>query len=82
MKSSVIASTAVQTVWEYPAKARTFTTSFTKIARKGPLILSATDKTMSTYLKINDLHKTFYPHGQPLKVLEGIDLEIEKGEIF
>ena len=37
---------------------------------------------MSTYLKINDLHKTFYPHGQPLKVLEGIDLEIEKGEIF
>ena len=37
---------------------------------------------MSTYLKINNLHKTFYPHGQPLKVLEGIDLEIEKGEIF
>ena len=37
---------------------------------------------MSTYLKIKDLHKTFYPHGQPLKVLEGIDLEIEKGEIF
>ena len=37
---------------------------------------------MSTYLEIKDLHKTFYPHGQPLKVLEGIDLEIEKGEIF
>lgn len=37
---------------------------------------------MGTYLKINDLHKTFYPHGEALKVLEGIDLEIEKGEIF
>ena len=37
---------------------------------------------MSTYLKITDLHKTFYPHGQPLKVLDGINLEVEKGEIF
>lgn len=37
---------------------------------------------MSAYLKIKDLHKTFYPHGQPLKVLDGIDLEVEKGEIF
>ncbi len=37
---------------------------------------------MSAYLTIKDLHKTFYPHGQPLKVLDGIDLEVEKGEIF
>ena len=37
---------------------------------------------MSTYLKITDLHKTFYPHGTPLKVLDGINLEVEKGEIF
>lgn len=37
---------------------------------------------MSAYLTIKDLHKTFHPHGQPLKVLDGIDLEVEKGEIF
>ena len=37
---------------------------------------------MSTYLKIKDLHKTFDSHGKPLKVLDGIDLEVEKGEIF
>ena len=37
---------------------------------------------MSAYLKIKDLHKSFYPHGQQLKVLDGIDLEVEKGEIF
>ena len=37
---------------------------------------------METYLKIRDLHKTFYPHGKPLKVLEGINLEVDKGEIF
>ena len=38
--------------------------------------------TMTAYLKINDLHKSFYPHGKALKVLDGIDLEVEKGEIF
>ena len=38
--------------------------------------------TMTAYLKINDLHKSFYPHGKTLKVLDGIDLEVEKGEIF
>ena len=37
---------------------------------------------MTAYLKINDLHKSFYPHGKTLKVLDGIDLEVEKGEIF
>ncbi len=37
---------------------------------------------METYLKISDLHKTFYPHGKPLKVLDGINLEVDKGEIF
>ena len=37
---------------------------------------------MSTYLKITDLHKSFYPQGQQLKVLDGINLEVEKGEIF
>ena len=37
---------------------------------------------MEAYLKIHDLHKSFYPHGKPLKVLDGIDLEVEKGEIF
>ena len=36
---------------------------------------------MSAYLTIKDLHKTFYPHGQPLKVLDGINLDVEKGEI-
>ena len=33
-------------------------------------------------MKVKDLHKSFYPHGQQLKVLDGIDLEVEKGEIF
>ena len=37
---------------------------------------------MSTYLKITDLHKTFYPHGQPLNVLDGINHKKKKGEIF
>jgi len=37
---------------------------------------------MSTYLQIKDLHKTFDSHGKPLKVLDGIDLEVDKGEIF
>ena len=37
---------------------------------------------MSAYLQIRDLHKTFYPHGQSLKVLDGIDLDVEQGEIF
>ena len=37
---------------------------------------------MSAYLTIKDLHKTFYPHGQQLKVLDGINLDVEKGEIF
>ncbi|MBR6211300.1 MAG: ATP-binding cassette domain-containing protein [Clostridiales bacterium] len=37
---------------------------------------------MGAYLTIKDLHKTFYPHGQPLKVLDGINLEVEKGEIY
>ena len=37
---------------------------------------------MGAYLTIRDLHKTFYPHGQPLKVLDGINLEVEKGEIY
>lgn len=37
---------------------------------------------MSEYLTIKDLHKTFYPHGRPLKVLDGIDLDVKKGEIF
>lgn len=33
-------------------------------------------------MKVKDLHKTFYPHGKPLKVLDGINLEVEKGEIY
>ena len=37
---------------------------------------------MSEYIQIKDLHKTFYPHGKPLPVLRGIDLSVEKGEIF
>lgn len=37
---------------------------------------------MESYLKIRDLHKTFYPHGEELKVLDGINLDVEKGEIF
>jgi D-methionine transport system ATP-binding protein len=34
------------------------------------------------YIEIKDLHKTFYIRGQPLDVLKGVDLSIEKGEIF
>ena len=34
------------------------------------------------YIQISDLYKTFYPHGQALPVLKGINLSISKGEIF
>lgn len=34
------------------------------------------------YIEIRDLHKAFYIRGQPLEVLRGVDLSIEKGEIF
>ena len=37
---------------------------------------------MSNYIEIENLQKTFYPHGNPIKVLKGIDLSIKKGEIF
>ena len=37
---------------------------------------------MSNYIQIENLQKTFYPHGKPLKVLKGINLNIKKGEIF
>ena len=34
------------------------------------------------YIQISDLYKTYYPHGQALPVLRGINLSIVKGEIF
>ncbi len=34
------------------------------------------------YIKISELYKTYYPHGQALPVLRGINLSIYKGEIF
>lgn len=37
---------------------------------------------MSNYIQIQNLKKTFYPHGEPLEVLKGIDLTVRKGEIF
>lgn len=37
---------------------------------------------MSDYIQIKNLHKTYYPHGKPLPVLNGIDLSVERGEIF
>ena len=82
MKYSVIASTAEQTASAYRVRVRTYIANFIKTERREQLIRSATVKIMSAYLQIKDLHKTFYPHGQPLKVLDGIDLDVEKGEIF
>lgn len=37
---------------------------------------------MSNYIQITNLHKTYYPHQQPLPVLRGIDLSVEQGDIF
>ncbi len=37
---------------------------------------------MEDYIQIRNLHKTFYPHGKPFPVLRGIDLSVQKGEIF
>ena len=34
------------------------------------------------YIQISGLYKSYYPHGQELPVLRGIDLSIYKGEIF
>ncbi len=34
------------------------------------------------YVQISNLYKTYYPHGQALPVLRGIDLSVAKGEIF
>ncbi len=34
------------------------------------------------YIQISDLYKSYYPHGQELPVLRGINLSIYKGEIF
>ena len=34
------------------------------------------------YIEISNLYKTYYPHGQALPVLRGINLSIYKGEIF
>lgn len=35
-----------------------------------------------SYIEIRNLKKTFHPHGEDLPVLQGIDLNVEKGEIF
>ena len=35
-----------------------------------------------SYIEIRDLHKTFYPRGERLDVLNGIDLDIDKGCIY
>ena len=37
---------------------------------------------MNEYIRIENLHKTYITHGQPLKVLQGVDLSVRKGEIF
>lgn len=37
---------------------------------------------MDDYIQIQNLHKTFYQHGKPFPVLRGIDLSVQKGEIF
>lgn len=37
---------------------------------------------MSAYIRINDLHKSFRNKGEVNHVLSGIDLEINKGEIY
>lgn len=34
------------------------------------------------YIEIRDLHKSFDVHGEPLRVLQGVDLSIGKGEIY
>ena len=34
------------------------------------------------YIQITNLYKTYYPHGQALPVLRGVNLSIYKGEIF
>lgn len=34
------------------------------------------------HITISNLHKAFHVRGQPLEVLKGVDLSIEKGEIF
>ncbi|MBQ1902304.1 MAG: ATP-binding cassette domain-containing protein [Lachnospiraceae bacterium] len=35
-----------------------------------------------SYIEIRDLHKTFFHHGEGLEVLNGIDLDVEKGTIY
>ncbi|MCR5209669.1 MAG: ATP-binding cassette domain-containing protein [Lachnospiraceae bacterium] len=35
-----------------------------------------------SYIEIRDLHKAFYPHGERLDVLNGVDLDVEKGSIY
>ncbi|MCR5032930.1 MAG: ATP-binding cassette domain-containing protein [Lachnospiraceae bacterium] len=40
------------------------------------------DQKESAYIQIEQLNKSFYPDGQELKVLKGIDLNVRKGEIF
>lgn len=37
---------------------------------------------MSAYIRIKDLHKSFHNKGEVNHVLSGIDLEINKGEIY
>ncbi len=37
---------------------------------------------MDDYIRIENLHKTYITHEQPLKVLKGVDLSVKKGEIF
>lgn len=37
---------------------------------------------MNDYIKITNLYKTYYAHGQELNVLKGVDLSVRKGEIF
>jgi len=37
---------------------------------------------MDEYIKINDLYKTYSAHDRQLKVLRGVNLSVQKGEIF
>ena len=35
-----------------------------------------------SYVEIRDLHKTYDTRGEALEVLKGIDLSVERGEIY